>query len=179
MTRSIPTAAVLLVLFSVTPVSGADSAAPFPHIRSNQAELLEAVDQASRVSATFHQLAQRLSASDVIVYLHYRIATEPGLAGATSFMTAAGGVRYLRVSIDPRLSWCQRFALLGHELQHAVEIAAAPSVVDQPSLEALYRRVGFRSPAACARCFESAGAIAAGQRVQREVLTRRRDAAIR
>jgi hypothetical protein len=179
MTRSIPTAAVLLVLFSITRVSAADSAAPFPHIRSNQSALLEAVDQASRASATFRQLAERLSASDVIVYLHYRMAGEPGLAGATSFMSAAGGLRYLRVSIDPRLLGCQRLALLGHELQHAVEIAAAPSVVDQQSLEALYRSVGFRSPAACARCFESADAIAAGRRIQREVLTRRRDAATR
>jgi hypothetical protein len=171
MARLVPTAAALFVLNSITRLSAADGAASFPHIRSNQPALLEAVDTASRVSPTFRQLAERLSTSDVIVYLHYRMAGEPGLAGATSFMTAAGGVRYLRVSIDPRLSGCERFALLGHELQHAVEIAEARSVVDQRSLEALYRTMGIQSPAACARCFESAGAIAAGRRIQREVLT--------
>jgi hypothetical protein len=171
MARSFPTAAALFALISITRLSAADRAASFPHIRSNQPALLEAVDAASRLSPTFRQLAARLSTSDVIVYLHYRMAGEPGLAGATSFMTAAGGVRYLRVTIDPRLSGCERFALLGHELQHAVEIADATSVVDQRSLEALYRKMGFQSPAACARCFESAGAIAAGRRIQREVLT--------
>ena len=178
MARSISTAA-LLFLISIIRLRAADNAAPFPHIRSNQPALLEAVEAASRVSRTFRRIAERISASDVVVYLQYRMASEPGLAGATSFMSAAGGVRYLRVSIDPRLSGCQRFALLGHELQHAVEIADAQSVVDQQSLEALYRSVGFQSPAACRRCFESADAIAAGQRIQREVLMGRRDVTTR
>src|SRR5262245_3594445 len=170
MARSFHWAAALLVLISTTPLTAAGRAASAPHIRSIHKDLLDAVAEASRVSPTFRQLTERLAASDVIVYLHRRLSTEPGLAGATAFMAAAGGVRYLRISIEPRLSGCERLALLGHELQHAVEIADAPSVVDQESLEALYRAKGFRAPAACARCFDSADAIAAGRQIQKEVL---------
>ena len=57
--------------------------------------------------------------------------------------------------------------LLAHELQHIAEIADEPSVVDDRSLAAFYRRVGF-SVSLQANRFESAAAIAAGQRAARD-----------
>ena len=170
MARSVPTAAVLFLLISIIRTSAAEGAASFSHIRSNQPELLEAVAAASRISPTFRRLEQRLSASDVVVYLGSRMATESGVAGGTSFLASTHGVRYVHVWIDSRLMGGERFALLGHELHHAVEIAGAPVVVDARSLEAFYGKVGFRSSPSCRRCFESAAAIAAGRQIRREVL---------
>src|SRR5262245_43712114 len=170
MGRTIRAAVSAFALISLTHTVAADRAAACPHIRSNQPELLEAVAAASRVSPTFRQLVERLSASDVVVYLGYRIPSDRSIVGATSFLTAAGGLRYVRVAAGPGLSGCERVSLLGHELQHAVEIADADSVVDQQSLEELYRAVGFLSSAACPRCFESAAAIAVGRRIKQEAI---------
>jgi hypothetical protein len=62
----------------------------------------------------------------------------------------------------------QLLGLLGHELQHAAEIAAEPAVLDDRSLSALYRRIGFRSGPATGDHFDSDAAIDAGDRVTRE-----------
>ena len=47
-------------------------------------------------------------------------------AGHISLLTASGGRRYLRVSLDRNLLGCERIAILAHELHHAVEIAESP-----------------------------------------------------
>jgi hypothetical protein len=60
--------------------------------------------------------------------------------------------------------------LLGHELQHVVEIANEPSVVDERSLAAFYRRIGFKAAESEVDRFESQRAIDAGQRIMRKIL---------
>ena len=60
--------------------------------------------------------------------------------------------------------------MLGHELRHAIEIANAASVVDETSLGAEYRRIGFASGAMRAGCgYDSRAAIDAGQQVWSEL----------
>ena len=64
-------------------------------------------------------------------------------------------------------------SLLAHELQHAVEIADAPEVVDEASLKELYRRLGADSgPGAFngSVWFETQGAIDTGRRVYSELV---------
>src|SRR5262249_17422989 len=87
-----------------------------------------------------------------------------------SFISAAGGRRYLHLAVDPKYAGCRLIALLGHELQHVVEIADEPSVVDERSLAAYYRRIGFSRWGWDAESFESQAAIDVGRRVMREVL---------
>ena len=95
----------------------------------------------------------------------------PSIAGHITLMGSAGGRRYVRLSVNPRHDGRQRLAILGHELRHAVELADAEAVIDQPSLLSLYRRIGFRSGE---RAFESDAAIAAGRRVPDELARRQR-----
>jgi hypothetical protein len=97
---------------------------------------------------------------------------DPGVAAHVSFMAAAGGRRYLAISVDPKYAGCQLTALLGHELQHAAEIAGEPSVVDARSLAAVYRRIGFASGRWEQERYESRAAIDVGRQVMRETLTR-------
>ena len=80
----------------------------------------------------------------------------PNTAGHISLMTAVPRRRYLRISIDRHNIGCQRLAILKHELQHAVEIADSLGVVDDATLAALYRRIGFRSAGPGVNCFDSA-----------------------
>ena len=61
-------------------------------------------------------------------------------------------------------------ALLGHELQHAVELAEAPAVEDAADYEQLYERIGYESCSSAARrCFETDAAVQAGRDVLREL----------
>jgi hypothetical protein len=138
-----------------------------PHIRSRHAELLDAIDVGVRTSPTLRRLVDRLAASDVIVYLELRRSPSPFVAAHLSFISAAGGRRYVHVAVDPKYAGCQLIALLGHELQHAAEIADEPSVVDERSLAAYYRRIGFAAGDGEER-FDSQAAIDAGRRVMRE-----------
>jgi hypothetical protein len=93
-----------------------------------------------------------------------------------SLIASVPGRRYLRISIDRRHHDCQRLAILGHELQHAVEIADSPRTTDQDSAAALYRTIGFRSEIGRRDCFDSQLAIDTGLRVQREILAATRAA---
>ena len=94
-----------------------------------------------RHSPTIRRLVAELDSSNVIVHLVAR-SSAGGPAGSLSLVTYAGGTRFLRVSIDLGLSPNARTAILGHELQHAVEVARTGSVVDQDSFAALFRRIG-------------------------------------
>ena len=80
------------------------------------------------------------------------------------------GARYLRISLDRRYGSGQRLTLLGHELQHAVEIADAPWVTDHEGVATLYRSIGFRSDNGHDDCYDSRLAIETGHQVQREFL---------
>ena len=65
--------------------------------------------------------------------------------------------------------------MLGHELQHAVEIAEAVDVIDAASMATLYRRIGepTRSVVA-AQCYDTAAARDVGTVVLTELRARTR-----
>lgn len=169
MTRTAWTLACLF-LFCSTRTHADDCRAPDPHIRSNDHEIVAAIADATDRSATFRDLVDRLNRSDVVVYVAFDPAPPSGLAGRTTFISAAGGRRYLRIQIDRRSAGCRRVGILGHELQHAVEIAGAAAVTSDASLAALYREIGFGGDYGREMRFESDAAVNAGRDVEREFL---------
>ena len=77
------------------------------------------------------------------------------------------GSRYMLIRVHPMLTGIDRLVALGHELQHACEIAdAGDQVTDERTLAALYQKIGFQTGP---QAFESAGAQAAWASVPREV----------
>jgi hypothetical protein len=134
-------------------------------VRSHNKRILAALDDARRRSPTFEALLSRVEASDVIVYI------ESGRCGSPqvwSCVAIASGrpYRYLRVTLDTDHSRQLIIAQLAHELQHAVEIAEAPDVVDGATLRALYGRIGTRSSA---DAFETTAAIRVAARIAAEL----------
>lgn len=111
-------------------------------MRAGNALVQHALDTATAASPTLKGIVADLNASDVIVH----IVVEPlssSLMGSLSFVQSTGGYRYLRVSLRTELSRLEMAAILGHELQHATEIAHAPQVHDAESMHTFYDIIGY------------------------------------
>lgn len=140
------------------------------HLRTTDREMRLAIADGIRQSPTFRALVQRLTGSDVVVYVR-RWQRRAGADGSLTFAAAAGGYRYVVVRVSAQPSQSQLLALLGHELRHAVEVAETPSIVDAPSLAREYARLGYVSHTSGAGrlAFDTEAAIAAGHQVLSEL----------
>ena len=68
-------------------------------------------------------LVAQLESSNVIVHIVPSSQMPGGIGGTTQFVTSRGGYRYLRITLAADLGLRVRSAILGHELQHACEVA--------------------------------------------------------
>ena len=140
------------------------------HVRTMDARLRNTIAEGLARSALFRSLVARLDGSDVIVYVEPECPMSSRLFGRLTLLGAGGERRYVSVRISCMLTVPQQIAALGHELRHAVEIADAPSVVDDASLAAEYRRVGFASRVVpSGNGFESRAAVEAAHQVWAEL----------
>jgi hypothetical protein len=143
------------------------------HVRPIDGHVELLLTEGLRRSPSLRGMLDRLARSDVVVYVECS-EMPPPLAGRLTFMSAAGGSRYLMV----RLACEGRFGLqvgtLAHELQHAIEIAERSDVVDELSLARAYRDLGFRRPdgPSGSLAFDSRAANQAGRRVWLELALR-------
>jgi len=175
MTRFTRFARALLLLLVATP-SIAHAADPSwdglrGHLRTTDDRLRRLLDLGTRASPTFRALVRRLLESDVVVYLWCDRADTAPSDGRLTFVSAAGGYRYVVVRLAHFRSRARQIALMAHELRHAVEVADAPQVVDVESFEREYRRIGYMSstPTADRRTFDTRAAVDAGWQVIREL----------
>jgi hypothetical protein len=111
---------ILFVLLLVPAIASADAAYAIRPIDHSAAATLA---RAAKKSAHVRALIRELAATDVIVHFEMSRLLPTGLGGTTRFVAARGGYRFLRLSISSVLPADQRVAMLGHELQHALEIA--------------------------------------------------------
>lgn len=135
-------------LFAVPAPSLADSiAGPFekPHVRITDPRLRQLVAAGRSASPTFRSLVERLERSNVVVYLQSDVYGTPGVAGRLSFLSVVADTRYVVIRLTPLRSTVQQLAMIGHELQHAVEVAERPGIVDAGSMYREYRRFGYLS----------------------------------
>jgi hypothetical protein len=125
---------------------GAAGSAPLDplafHVRATDASTREWLRIGAAESPTFRALLAKLVVSDVIVYIGVVEKIAGGLSGQMLFVAATPGTRYVRVELVANGSEREMVALVGHELQHAVEIASAPHVRDRQSMAMLYLAMG-------------------------------------
>ena len=165
-------AAMLLACALGTGSANADTSRPFTHdnpqvrVRPTSALGRKVLDAGLARSTTFRRLVQRLENSDVIVYVQMRPNMPSDIGGLLEFMGRGGTNRYLRVTVGSLHHQNVIVALLGHELQHAAEVADAPDVQSP---------VAFRRVLPAHRCanrrgrYDSAAAQSAGRIVRAEL----------
>jgi hypothetical protein len=168
-----------LVVAPRAPTSPDRALAPSRGIRPLGRDAEQLLADARRLSPTVRRLLAELETSDVLVYLEIRPRPlwldHPGLQrtapSVLALLGGGAGLRYLKIEIyscygSDRISW------LGHELQHAVEIASAPDVTDDAGVKRLYRRIG--RPSRTGRdAFETAAAIRVRNQVMDELASAR------
>jgi len=164
--RSAVLALAMLLVFS-----GQAAADGSSRIRSESALLRQVFASAHERSRTFRSLVEHIERSDVIVHLTCSQFTSETLAGQTLLGAVVAGARYVRVQVSCRLSEPALVMLVAHEMQHVVEIASAPSVVDVKSFGRLFSAIGFSTCSSLgSERFDTRSAIAAGERVRSEYL---------
>jgi hypothetical protein len=174
---SVTTFAVI-ALCAATRLTAESILEPLPQccqVRTTDGRISAAMETGLRGSATFRDLVDRINASDVVVYVTAASIDLPsGIDGRLTFVCAAGGFRYVLVRVNSQLPAARLVSLLGHELQHAREIADSGWIVDPPSLAREYARsLGYRSNRQGAQqMFDSAAAVRAGEQVLRELIRR-------
>jgi hypothetical protein len=119
--------------------------APDRRVRAAEARVHSLMAEGLQRSRTFASLVTALNRTDVIVYIESVMTLPKDTMGRLIMTPRAGEFRYLRIQIRAELSRREAIALIGHELQHALEIADAQDVRDTTSLIKLYERIGHQS----------------------------------
>ena len=134
-------------------------------VRSTDSSVAAVIERATRESATFRAMVDTIRAAHGIVYV------QPGKCGhgvrsCLVDVVQAGERRMLWVKVDVRKTDRALMASIGHELRHAIEVLADPSIKSGPAMVHFYLRTATMG---AGRAFETPGAILAGDRVHAEI----------
>jgi hypothetical protein len=160
----------ILGLLGASAAHAADAPHPDSHVRTTNREIAALINQATHESALFRSLIARLNASDVVVYVETARTLPYTRDGQLTFLGTGGGIRYVVVSLAWGRPEVRVMATLGHELQHAVEIAGDAAIVDSPSLAKAYAGFGVVTIHGSGRTYDTRAARRAGEQVHAELL---------
>jgi hypothetical protein len=152
-------------------------AAPAPalpaNIRPLSAFAQQTLADGVRRSPTFAALVQSIASrgtGQAIVYIDAEVDAALPTA-ETMLMSSAGSTRFVRIVLNPALTFDRRVELLGHELQHAMEIIEDPTVRDGESFRRRFRDIGREAVGSTARlkAFETEAARGVSVAIRREL----------
>jgi hypothetical protein len=157
----------ILVLASLTARAGTGDIAG---VRTTSPVIREIVDDGAWESPTFRGLVRGIAASDGIVYIEEGVCNHSVHACLRLDVTPAAGYRILHILVDLQGVLAHRsrldlIATIGHELWHASEVLADRSLTTSSALYLFYvHKAATTNPT-----FETAGAVAAGQKIRNEL----------
>ncbi len=137
-------------------------------VRALDGRVRALLDEGVRRSSTFARLLDAVAATDIIVYIQPVNRLAASITGQLVLLPGTQTQRYLRIQILDRLSPDETIALIGHELRHVLEVAAAPDVRDQAALSELYKRIGRAGGRV--HSFDTHDAQSTGRQVRMELL---------
>jgi len=170
--------ALALLLTGLAPRASADQTL-LSRVRGVDQRTVALIDEGLWRSGTLQRMIEEVAASDLIVYVS-RTTLEGTLRGALRFVgVGAGGGRYLLIELNDDLGAgldapadrIAGIATLAHELQHALEVAAAADVQDLEAFEAFFGEVGTERRRAVV---DTEAAQLAGEQVHFEMTGRKR-----
>jgi hypothetical protein len=126
---------------------GADARGPQatdPHLRPASASSKDLVASSLDRSLLVSSLAEQLKATDVVAYVvaepHEFNRRDSGIR----FLGRSRSERFMVITVNSSLPEDRQIALVGHELQHAVDMARARWITDQERMGQYFTRVGWR-----------------------------------
>jgi hypothetical protein len=140
----------------------------WPRVRSSNRRITSILSDAFTRSATFRGLVRTIEQTDGIVYVESGHCRHGVRACLSLAVAGAGEYRILRVLVDLAADAVALMATIAHELRHALEILAEPSVRSTTQAYLYYAREAPTSIGV----FETQAAIAAGLAVERELARR-------
>lgn len=144
---------------------------PDPVIRPLNSVLAATLHDSYDASATVRAIVDELDRSDLIVHVvAMGLDNRRYFAGSMQFIVKSGDRRLLRIAINPWLPPESRAAILGHELQHALEVSRVATVIDKATFAEFYRRVGREAVGnPNVECYETDDARRVGEQVLADV----------
>jgi hypothetical protein len=146
-------------------VAGGVDALATGRVRSSNAVIVRVLKEASDRSKAFRSLVETINASDGTVYVEAGKCGY-GVRACLVTVTMAGVNRNLWVKVDTRLADWDLMELIGHELQHTIEVLSDRTVTSGFAMYYFFLRQGSLSQGLA---FETDAAIEAGEAVRTEV----------
>jgi hypothetical protein len=158
-----------LVLCSLArPIHASDAPVAVRRIRVLTPCLTTLVEDAKAASSTVRALVRRIERSNLIVYVRCVAFNHASFVGRLVFLSTVAGQRYVIIELRIPEPWQAQAATMGHELQHAVEIADVPWVQNPAGMAQYYRQAGI-TVGTRPLTFDTDAAKEVGLRVQREL----------
>jgi hypothetical protein len=114
----------------------------FTRVRSTEAYMIGLIREGYDRLSTFRELVDFLQHTNVIVSIHRVPCAGGRIRSCLVAVKGSRQERHIWIKVDPQHTirdWL--IATTAHELQHAVEIAENPGVIDRTSLLELYRGI--------------------------------------
>lgn len=139
------------------------------HVRALDSCAAATMARALAHSGTVRALGDRLARTDVVAYVSCVWPETNSPSASLVWVSGTTSLRYVLLRVSHRLSPARRVEMLGHEMQHAVEVSEAPWVRDEATLQQLFERIG-RQTTVCAT-YETVAAQQIERAVRRDLAT--------
>lgn len=158
-----PLVLAVLYLFAATAASAQAVMTPRPL----DPLAVETFEQAFAGSALVRDLVRQLESSNLVVHIESSRSLPFGVAGNMRFVSSRAGYRYVRIQLAADNRPDARAAVLGHELQHACELAASDAN-DHEAVRRLFKAAGH-NPGPSEDVFETRAALLVERQVKAEL----------
>jgi hypothetical protein len=147
---------------AVPPVAAQETSS---RVRSHSVRVLDAIERGTKSSPTFRRLIETIDATDGLVFVNEGLCTNGVRACLLLSVTVVGPSRVLYILVNLRKArGCEMNEMIGHELQHAIEVLSNPRVRTDRQIYNFFDVVGRTS----AGRFETKAALKTGIAIARE-----------